>query len=102
MKKRIRQSAQGILGDVLRKVPLSGVAEIRVPSDLRRAVVANIEKMRESALDVFSNEVSKVLARVDVQHIVDDVLRNYTLRLEARIDLIPKGPRAKGSRKAKK
>ena len=102
MKKKIRQSAQGLLGDVLRKVPLSGVGEIRVPSDLRRALVANIEKMRESALDVFSNEVSKVLSRVDVQHIVDDVLRNYTLRLEARIDLVPKGSRVKASRKAKK
>ena len=80
----------GLLGDVLRKVPLSGVAEIRVPTDIRRVLVQNIEKVRESAIDVFAKEISKVLAKIDVHNIVDDVLHNYSLRIEARIDLTPK------------
>ncbi len=99
MKRRIRRSAQGLIGDVLRKVPLSGVAEIKVPSDIRRVVVRNIEKMRENALDVFAKEISKVLSKVDFQHIIDDTLKNYTLRVEAKIDLQPKKNQVKASNK---
>lgn len=95
MRKSIRKGAQGLLGDVLRKVPLSGVAEIRVPSDIRRVLVANIENLRENALDIFAKEISKVLSKLDVQRIVDDVLKNYTLRVEARVDLLPKNRAAK-------
>lgn len=91
MRKQIRKSAQDIIGDVLKKMPLSGVAEIRVPSDIKRVLVANIEKLRENALDIFAKEISKVLSKLDVQHIVDDVLKNYTLRVEAKVDLLPKG-----------
>ena len=79
-----------MLEDVLRKVPLSGVTEIRIPTDMRRVLVQNIEKVRESAIDVFAKEISKVLAKIDVHSIVDDVLQNYSLRIEARIDLSPK------------
>jgi hypothetical protein len=83
----------GLLGDVLRKVPLTGVGEIRVPSDVKRVLVQNIEKVRESAVDIFAKEISKVLSRIDVHNIVEDVLRNYSLRIEARLDLVPKyGP----------
>jgi hypothetical protein len=96
MKQRLQQS---LLGDVLRKATLSGVGEIRLPGDLRKALVSNIEKMRENALDIFAKEISKVLAKVDVKHIVDDVLQNYTLRVEARIDLVPKGGAAKAAAK---
>lgn len=88
MKRRIQA---GIIGDVLRKASLSGVGEIRLPSDVRRVIVANIENMREGAIEVFAREISKVLAKVDFQHILDDVLKNYTLRLEAKIELVPKG-----------
>lgn len=97
MRKRLHES---ILGDVLRKVPITGVGEIRVPSDLRRVLVKNIENLRENALDIFAKEISKVLSKLDVQRIVDDVVRNYTLRLEARIDLVPKAskPKAAGKR----
>ena len=90
-RKGIRRSPQGILGDVLRKVPpFSGVAEIKLPTDIRRLLVQNIEKMRENAVDVFAKEISKVLAKIDVHRLVDDVLHNYSLRIEARIDLTPK------------
>lgn len=103
MRRNIQRGAKGILGDVLRKVPLSGVAEIRVPSDIRRVVVANVENLRENALDIFAKEVSKVLGRLDFQHIIDDVLKNYTLRLEAKVDFLPKGRKTKTSaRKARK
>ena len=91
-RKGIRKGAQGLIGDVLRKVPpLSGVAEIRVPGDIRKVLVQNIEKVRESTIDVFASEISKVLAKIDVHNIVEDVLHNYSLRIEARVDLIPKG-----------
>jgi hypothetical protein len=99
--KKPGRGAKGILEDVLRKVPLSGVSEIRVPSDVRKVLVANIENLRENALDIFSREVSRVLSRVDFQRLVNDVLRNYTLKVEAKIELVPKG-RAKGSRKGRK
>lgn len=102
MSRGMRRGAKGILGDVLRKVPLSGAAEIKVPSDIRRVLLANVDNLRENALDIFAKEISKVLSKVDVQHIVDDVLRNYTLRLEAKIDLVPKGRRTKGGKKGQR
>lgn len=97
----IRKHAQGIIGDVLRKVPLSGVAELRVPNDIRRALLQNIDKVRESAVDIFAKEISKVLAKIDVHNIVEDVLRSYSLRVEARLDLVPKDTAA-APRKGKK
>jgi hypothetical protein len=102
MRKQIRRSAQGLIGDVLKKMPLSGVADIRVPSDIRRILVANIENLRESALDIFAKEISKVLSKLDIQHVVADVLNNYTLRVEARVDLMPKAARKKKHLKRRK
>lgn len=90
MSRRIRKSAQEVIGDVLRKVPLGGVGEIRVPGDIRKIIVANVENLRESALQIFANEVSRVLNKIDTQHIVDQVLNNYTLRVEAKLELVPK------------
>ncbi|MCO5142024.1 MAG: hypothetical protein M9962_02915 [Oligoflexia bacterium] len=100
MKKRIQKSAQGLLGDVLRKVPIGGVGEIKVPSDVRRVLFANIEKMRESALDIFAKEVARVLSQIDFQKILKDAFDNYTLKIEARVKLEPKG--SKASKKDKK
>lgn len=96
------RSRQGFLGDVLRRVPLSGVAELKMPKDIHRVLVQNIEKVRESAVDIFAKEISKVLARIDVHNIVDDVLQNYSLRIEARIDLSPKHKETSRSRPARK
>ncbi len=98
MKKQIQKSASGIWGGVLRKVPLQGVAEIRVPSDIRRLLVSNIENLRENALDIFAKEISKVLSKVDFQSIIDDVLKNYTLKIEAKVELHPKGNRNRNSK----
>ncbi len=102
MKKQFQKKASGLLGDVLRKVPLQGVAEIRVPSDIRRVLVANIENLRENALEVFAREISKVLAKVDFQQIVDNTLKNYTLRIDVKIDLVPKEMLKGGKTKGKK
>jgi hypothetical protein len=96
---------QGLIGDVLRRVPLGSVPELRVPKDIRRVLVTNIENLRENAVDVFAKEISKVLAKIDVHGIVEDVLQNYSLRLEARIDLVPKkgsSSREHPARKGKK
>ena len=90
MSRRIRKSAQEVIGDVLRKVPLGGVGELRVPGDIRKVIVSNVENLRESALQIFANEVSRVLSKIDTQHIVDQVLNNYTLRVEAKLELVPK------------
>lgn len=93
-----------LIGDVLRRVPLGAVPDLKVPSDIRRVLVANIENLRENAVDVFAKEISKVLSRIDVHNIVEDVLQNYSLRLEARIDLVPKKNSGKepAGRKARK
>lgn len=98
MKRKIGRSAQEMIGGVLRKVPLAGVGEIRLPSDIRRIIVSNVENLRENALAIFAKEVSRVLSKVDTQHIVDQVLKNYSLRVEARLDLVPKSrsPKKKG------
>jgi hypothetical protein len=98
MRKHLQKGAHTFLGDVLRKVPISGVGEIRVPSDVRRVIVRNIENLRESALDIFAKEISKVLAKLDV----DDLLNNYTIRLEARVDLVPKRRKGQAGKRAKK
>ena len=89
-RKGIRKGAQGLLGDVLRKMPLPGGAELPFPNEIRRALVQNIEKVRESAVDILAKEISKVVSRIDVHNIIEDVARNYSLRIEARIDLTPK------------
>lgn len=91
MKKKIGES---LLGDVLRKVPIAGVDGMRLSADVKRVVVTNVEALRESALDVFAHEVSKVLSRLDFQRIADDVFRNYSLKLEAKIELQPKRKRS--------
>lgn len=100
--KKLRRSAQDILGDVLRKVPLSGVAELNVPKEIRKAVVANIENLRNGVLDVFAVEISRVLSKLDVQKLTDEVLKNYTLKIEAKIELQPKGRSGISITKAKK
>lgn len=94
-----KKASGGIWGGVLRKVPLQGVAEIRVPSDVRRVLVSNIENLRENALEVFAREISKVLSKVDFQQIVDNTVKNYTLRIDAKIDLVPKGKSQKSKGK---
>ena len=98
MKQRLQQ---GLLADVLRRASLSGVGEIRLPAELRRALVSNIEKLRENAVDIFAKEISRVVSKIDAKHMVDDVLQNYTLRLEARIDLVPKARGAETAQKGK-
>lgn len=90
MKRNFQKRAEGLIGDVLRKVPLGGVAEIRVPGDLRRVIVANVESLRENALAILSKEIARVVSQVDVQRIVDHVLRNYTFHVEARVGFSPK------------
>ena len=101
-RKGIRKGAQDLLGDVLRKVPLPGGGEIPLPGDIRRVLVHNIEKVRESAVDIFAKEISKVLAKIDVHNIIEDVAKNYSLRIEARIDLSPKPGSPAEARKGKK
>lgn len=93
MKKKI---GEGILSDVLKKMPISGVAELRIPADMKSVIVRNVESLRESALDIFAHEVSKVLSRLDVQRIADDVFKNYSLNIQAKIELHPKKRSKKG------
>lgn len=88
--KRPRRSAQDIIGEVLRKVPLSGVAELNVPKEIRKALVANIENLRNGVLDVFAVEISRVLSKLDAQKLADEVFKNYVLKVEAKIELQPK------------
>lgn len=99
-RKGIRKHAKGLLGDVLRKVPLSGVGEFPMPAEIRRVLIQNIEKVRENAVDIFAKEISKVLAKVDVHNIIDEVVKNYSLRIEASIDLVPKSGRGQVSPKS--
>lgn len=87
MNRKERRSAQEMIGDVLRKVPLGGV-------------VTNVENLREGALAIFAKEVSRVLSKVDFQRLVDHVLKGYSLRIEAKVDLVPKG--RSGKKKGKK
>jgi hypothetical protein len=88
-----RKLGETLLGDVLRKAAAGGVDGLRLSTDVKRVVVENIEGLRESAVDIFAHEVSKVLSRMDVQRIADDVFRNYTLHVEAKLELQPKKKR---------
>jgi hypothetical protein len=88
-----RKIGEGLLGDVLRKVPIGGVDGLRLPADVKRVVVQNIESLRESVTDIFAQEVSKVLSRMDFQRLADNVFRSYSLHVEAKIELRPKKKR---------
>lgn len=85
MSRRERRSAHEVIGDVLRKVPLSGV-------------VSNVEILREGVLEIFAKEVSRVLKKVDFERLADHVLKGYTLHIEAKVDLVPKGRKKKGAK----
>jgi len=87
---RRKERKGGLIGEVLRKVPLGGGEGLSLPSDVRRVLVQNIEKVREAAVDILAKEISKVVSRIDVHNIIEDVAKNYSLRIEARIDLTPK------------
>jgi hypothetical protein len=71
-----------MIGGVLRKVQLGGV-------------VNNVEVFRENVLAIFAKEISRVLSKVDLQRLTDSVIRDYSLRIEARIDLVPKNRKKK-------
>ena len=83
-----RRGAKGLLNDVLRKVPLTGVSDIRGAGDLRKVLLANVDLLRDNALDIFAKEVSKVLSKVDVQRL-DALVRAHTLDGAPRPALAP-------------
>ena len=81
-----RSGARFLIEEILRKVP----GELKVPSDVKRALLNNVEGLRSGVLDIFSTEIAKTLSKVDFQRMLVDVMRNYTIHLDAKIDLIPK------------
>lgn len=100
-RKKTGKSAQDILGEVLRRAPLFGVADLNLPKEIRRSLAGNIENLRNGVLDIVAVEVSRVLGKIDLEKLTDYVLKNYSLRLEAKIELAPK-KRKNGASKAKK
>lgn len=88
------------LSDVLKKMPLGTMGDLGLPKEVMSALLANIEKARQSAQDVFAHEIAKVLSKVDFQNMLDDVVKNYKIKLSAEIELEPKrkNKRKKGSK----
>lgn len=90
---------QEILADVLRRVPLtSNMGEIKLPQELMLALQANIEKSRTSILNVLSREITKVLSRIDAQSVIEELLRNNRVKIQAEIILEPKEKKRRGKR----
>lgn len=94
---RRKLGARSLIEEVLRKIP----GELKVPSDVRQVLIKNVEGLRSGVLDIFSTEIAKTLSKVDFQRMLVDVMRNYTVHLDAKIDLIPKNGKKRSSTKRK-
>jgi hypothetical protein len=93
-----KSGARALIEEILRKVP----SELKVPSDVRKVLLNNVDGLRSGVLDIFSTEIAKMLSKVDFQRMLVDVMRNYTVHLDAKIDLIPKSGHKNGLKNSKK
>jgi ribosomal protein RSM22 (predicted rRNA methylase) len=90
-KRKTQDRIQEILGDVMRRLPLSqGMSDITLPKELLGALQANIEKSRAGVMNVLSREITKVVSRVDAQTVLEEILRNNRIKIQAEIILEPK------------
>lgn len=88
-RKGAQDKLQGLLAEVLRKVPLSG-ADLNLPKELLQNVQGNLGKSRKTILDIVSREVTRVAAKVDAQKVLEEILRNNRIKIQAEIILEPK------------
>lgn len=87
MAKRKRQEKiQDFVGDVLRP---------RLPKEIVEGVLSNVEKVRQGVLNSFSTEVSKMVSRLDVQKLTEELAKNYKVKINAEISFEPRDSRGK-------
>jgi hypothetical protein len=86
MAKKIKIVAPELLNDIVRRM----ASELQMPKDALESAIENMGKFRQGALDGISREVGKALNRVDFGRITNDILENYTLKVNAEIRLEPK------------
>lgn len=83
MQKRIRASASDLLSEIVKRVSVSSVGELRVPGDVLSILQTNLDKF-----------LSKVVSKIDVNSLLDDLARDYKIRISAEVILEPKKSRA--------
>ncbi len=88
MQRKIRASAGDLLGDLMRRISVSGVGELKVPRDVVSLLQVNFDKLLSSAL-----------SRLDVNRVLEDVLRDYRIKISAEVTFEPKNHKAKKKRK---
>ncbi len=93
-----RQKTQGILGEVLKRMPMSQMGELKLPKEILHQIQFNIEKTRDSILGIISNEVSRVASTIDAQRVLEEVLQNHRIRFSAEIVFEPKNNKRRGKR----
>jgi hypothetical protein len=86
MAKKIKIVAPDLLNDILKRA----VSELPLPKEAMGLAFTNIEKFRQGARDSLSREISKAFNRVDFGRITSEILKNYTLKVNAEIRLEPK------------
>lgn len=88
--------------NVLKKMPLAGVGDLKAATDVLNDLLASVEKARHGLQDVIAHEAAKVFSKVDFQRIVNDIVQNYSLKVSAEIHFEPKSAGKSGSVKKRK
>lgn len=94
-RQKAQDRLQDILGEVVRLVS-PAVAERGLPKELMTALLASIEKGRDGLLRTLSQEITRLSSRVDIQRLIEEILRNHKIRVE--IHLEPKPKKKRGTR----
>lgn len=84
------------IADVFRKRPFTVVSDLKGTGEISKLLLSNMGAFRSNITEVLSKEVSKVINKVDVSKLLHQVLKDYTIKVEAKIEFQPKSK--KGTR----
>jgi hypothetical protein len=93
-----RTKTKGIFSEVLKRVSITPGMELKLPKEILQAIQLNIEKTRDSVLSILSKEISRVVATIDTQSVLEEILRNHSIKIQAEIILEPKNKKKRGKR----
>jgi hypothetical protein len=86
MQKKIRAHAEDLIGDLLKRLPVTAVGELKLPKDMRSLIQGNLDRW-----------LSNALSRLDVNRVLEDLLSDYRIKISAELTFEPK----KGKKKRK-
>lgn len=97
------------IGDVIRRVVSIGVGaafmtedaiksvlgDIPLPKDIVNGLMQNAQKAKEDFVGQMREELAKHISKVDPHKIVEEILDNYHIEIEAKLNFTKKGKQLK-------